>query len=185
MLRSMKWSLAFALTAVMLATPAVVMKAEPADPEPPVIVEAKKPVIPETQMDVVETAVNAGSFKTLASALRAAGLIDTLKDKGPFTVMAPTDEAFSKLPAGTVEMLLKSENKAKLKAILTYHVIADNILAADIAKLRSVKTVNGASLRITTDGDIVMVDGVKVTKTDINCTNGVIHAIDTVLMPKE
>ena len=134
--------------------------------------------------DIVDTAVAAGSFKTLATALKAAGLIDTLKGKGPFTVFAPTDEAFAKLPIGTVEDLLKPENKAKLTAILTYHVVAGKVMAADVVKLKSANTVNGKSVQIVVDGGTVMVDNAKVVKTDIGTSNGVIHVIDTVLLPK-
>ncbi len=138
----------------------------------------------EAKMDIVDTAVNAGSFKTLAAALKAAGLVDTLKGKGPFTVFAPTDEAFAKLPAGTVESLLKPENKAKLTAILTYHVVAGDVKAADVVKLKSAKTVEGQTVTIdATDG--VKINDAKVVKADIECGNGVIHVIDTVLLPKE
>ncbi len=134
--------------------------------------------------DIVDTAVAAGSFKTLAAALTAADLVGTLKGRGPFTVFAPTDEAFAKLPAGTVEDLLKPENKAKLAAILTYHVVPGTVMAAQAAKLPSAKTVNGASLTIHAMGGKVMVDNATVVKADIACSNGVIHVIDTVLMPK-
>ena len=139
---------------------------------------------PAPSKDIVDTAVAAGSFKTLAAALQAAGLVDTLKGKGPFTVFAPTDEAFAKLPAGTVEELLKPENKQKLAAILTYHVVPGKVLAAQVTKMTSAKTVNGESLTITTMGGAVMVDNAKVTTTDIICTNGVIHVIDSVVLPK-
>jgi uncharacterized surface protein with fasciclin (FAS1) repeats len=134
--------------------------------------------------DIVDTAVAAGSFKTLAAALQAADLVDTLKGKGPFTVFAPTDEAFAKLPAGTVENLLKPENKDKLVAILTYHVVPGRVLAAQVIKMTSAKTVNGQSLAIHVDGGTVMVDNAKVIKTDILCSNGVIHVIDSVILPK-
>lgn len=135
-------------------------------------------------MDIVETAVSAGSFKTLAAALQVAGLVDTLKGEGPFTVLAPTDEAFAKLPAGTIETLLKPENKAKLTAILTYHVVAGNVKAADVVKLISAKTVQGQTVAIdATDG--VKINNAKVVKADIETSNGVIHVIDTVLLPKE
>lgn len=131
--------------------------------------------------DIVDTAVAAGSFKTLAAALQAAGLVDTLKGEGPFTVFAPTDEAFAKLPEGTVEALLK--DKAKLTAILTYHVVAGEVKAADVVKLDSAKTVQGQNVSIdATDG--VKVNDAKVVKADIVCSNGVIHVIDTVLLPK-
>jgi len=134
--------------------------------------------------DIVDTAVAAGSFKTLAAALQAAGLVDTLKSKGPFTVFAPTDEAFSKLPAGTVESLLKPENKEKLVAILTYHVVPGKVLAAQVTKMSAAKTVNGQSLAISVNGGTVMVDNAKVIQTDIICSNGVIHVIDSVVLPK-
>ena len=136
------------------------------------------------KMDIVDTAVAAGSFNTLAAALKAAGLVDTLKGKGPFTVFAPTDEAFAKLPPGTVEGLLKPENKAKLVAILTYHVVSGEVMAAQVVKLTSAKTVNGQSVTIKVDGGTVMVDGAKVIKTDIEATNGVIHVIDSVILPR-
>ncbi len=135
--------------------------------------------------DVIETAVAAGQFKTLAAALEAAGLIDALKGNGPFTVFAPTDEAFAKLPAGTVETLLKPENKEKLKAVLLYHVVPGSVTANQVTKLngRSVKTLQGSSIKVKTAHG-VQVDNAKVTQTDIKASNGVIHVIDTVLMPK-
>jgi len=134
--------------------------------------------------DIVDTAVSAGSFNTLVAAVKAAGLLDTLKGAGPFTVFAPTDEAFAKLPAGTVQDLLKPENKAKLAAILTYHVVPGKVMAKDVVKLHSSKTVNGEALTVKTEMGSVMVDNAKVVKTDILCTNGVIHVIDTVILPK-
>jgi uncharacterized surface protein with fasciclin (FAS1) repeats len=134
--------------------------------------------------DVVDTAVAAGQFKTLAAALQAAGLVDTLKGKGPFTVFAPTDAAFAKLPKGTVEELLKPENKAKLTAILTYHVVAGKVMAADVVKVKDAKTVQGGSIKVNAGGGKVMVDGATVVKTDIGASNGVIHVVDSVLMPK-
>lgn len=134
--------------------------------------------------DIVDTAVAAGSFKTLAAALQAAGLVETLKGNGPFTVFAPTDAAFAKLPPGTVEDLLKPENKAKLKAILTYHVVSGEVMAAQAAELPSAKTVNGALLTIHALGGKVMVDNATVTSADMLCSNGVIHVIDTVVLPK-
>jgi uncharacterized surface protein with fasciclin (FAS1) repeats len=136
------------------------------------------------QKDIVDTAVAAGSFNTLAAALKAADLVETLKGTGPFTVFAPTDEAFAKLPAGTLDDLLKPENKAKLKGILTYHVISGKVMAADVVKLKSAKTVNGQNLTIVVKDGTVMVDNGKVSKTDIMCTNGVIHVIDAVVLPK-
>jgi len=134
--------------------------------------------------DIVDTAVAAGSFNTLATALKAAGLVETLKGPGPFTVFAPTDEAFAKLPAGTLESLLKPENKAKLAGILTYHVVAGKVMAADVVKLTSAKTVNGQSVKIAVDGGKVKVNDANVVKTDIGASNGVIHVIDAVLLPK-
>jgi uncharacterized surface protein with fasciclin (FAS1) repeats len=134
--------------------------------------------------DIVDTAVAAGSFKTLAAALQAAGLVDTLKGAGPFTVFAPTDAAFAKLPAGTVENLLKPENKAQLVAVLTYHVVSGKVMAAQAATLSSAKTVNGAALAIHATGGTVMIDNATVTTADIAATNGVIHVIDTVMLPK-
>jgi uncharacterized surface protein with fasciclin (FAS1) repeats len=140
--------------------------------------KAKAPV------DIVDTAVAAGSFNTLATALKAADLVATLKGPGPFTVFAPTDEAFAKLPAGTLESLLKPENKAKLAGILTYHVVSGKVMAADVVKLTSAETVNGQSVEIAVDGGKVKVDGANVVKTDVGASNGVIHVIDTVLLPK-
>ncbi len=137
----------------------------------------------EKKQDIVDTAVQAGSFKTLAAALKAAGLVDTLKGDGPFTVFAPTDEAFAKLPPGTVEDLLKPENKKKLTAILTYHVVSGNVKATDVVKLKSAKTVEGRMVKINTKGG-VKVNDANVVKTDIACANGVIHVIDSVLIPE-
>ena len=134
--------------------------------------------------DIVDTAVSAGSFKTLTAALEAAGLVETLKGKGPFTVFAPTDDAFAKLPEGTVKSLLKPENKQNLTAILTYHVVAGNVKAADVIKLSSAKTLNGQSVTIKVVGGKVLINGATVVKPDIAATNGTIHVIDTVLMPK-
>ena len=133
--------------------------------------------------DIVDTAVAAGKFNTLAAALKAAGLVETLKGPGPFTVFAPTDEAFAKLPAGTLEDLLKPENKQKLTAILTYHVVPAKAMAADVAGMSSAKTVNGKELTLKAEGGKVMVNDATVTKADIEATNGVIHVIDTVLIP--
>lgn len=134
--------------------------------------------------DIVDTAVGAGSFKTLAAALQAAGLVETLKGSGPFTVFAPTDDAFAKLPAGTVENLLKPENKAKLVAILTYHVVPGKVMAADVIKLSSAKTVQGSEVKISVVDGKVHVDKATVTATDIAASNGVIHVIDSVILPQ-
>jgi uncharacterized surface protein with fasciclin (FAS1) repeats len=133
--------------------------------------------------NIVETAVAAGAFKTLVAAVQAASLVDTLQGTGPFTVFAPSDEAFAKLPESAVEDLLKPENKAKLQAVLTYHVVAGKVLAADVLKLNSAKSVQGQELTINTTAG-VKVDGANVVQADILCTNGVIHIIDSVILPK-
>jgi uncharacterized surface protein with fasciclin (FAS1) repeats len=131
--------------------------------------------------DIVDTAVSAGQFKTLVKAVQEAGLVDTLKSKGPFTVFAPTDEAFAKLPAGTLDALLK--DKQKLAAVLTYHVVPGRVMAAQV-KPGQVKTVEGQSLTVTTMNGAVMINNAKVLKTDIVASNGVIHVIDTVVLPQ-
>jgi len=131
--------------------------------------------------DIVDTAVAAGSFNTLATALKAAGLVDTLKGKGPFTVFAPTDDAFKKLPAGTLEKLLA--DKAQLTKVLTYHVVAGKVLAADVVKLSEAKTVEGSMVRIAVASGGVKVNDANVVKTDVGASNGVIHVIDSVLLP--
>ncbi len=146
------------------------------------------PVAVEAQMaapakDIVTTAVEAGSFKTLAAALQAAGLVETLQGKGPFTVFAPTDAAFAKLPAGTVEALLK--DKTKLTQILTYHVVPGKVEARDVVKLTSAKTVNGQAVTIKVVDGKVMIDAATVTGADVQASNGVIHVIDTVILPKQ
>jgi transforming growth factor-beta-induced protein len=135
--------------------------------------------------DIVDTAVAAGSFKTLAAALGAAGLVETLKGAGPFTVFAPTDEAFAKLPAGTVESLLKPENKAKLVNILTYHVVAGNVDAAAAMKLTEAKALNKKELKLEVKDGALFIDKSKVTTADVACTNGTIHIIDAVLLPAD
>jgi uncharacterized surface protein with fasciclin (FAS1) repeats len=139
--------------------------------------------VPVADATIVETAVAAGNFKTLVAAVQAAELVDTLNGKGPFTVFAPTDEAFAKLPKGTLEMLLKPENKAKLAAILTYHVVPGSVKAADVVKLKNAATVQGQRVDIKVDAGKVMVDGANVVATDVACSNGVIHVIDTVILP--
>lgn len=133
--------------------------------------------------DVVDVAIESGKFNTLVAAVQAAGLVDTLKADGPFTVFAPTDEAFSKLPEGTVEMLLKPENKDKLVAVLTYHVVGGKVKAADVVELKSAKTVQGQNVMVSVTGGTVMIDKAKVVMTDVEASNGVIHVIDSVLMP--
>ena len=137
-----------------------------------------------TTHDIVDTAVAAGSFKTLAAALTSAKLVETMKGTGPFTVFAPTDEAFAKLPAGTVETLLKPENHDKLRGILTYHVVPGKVTAADVVTLKSATSVNGKALKIDVQNGAVKVDSANVVKTDILCSNGVIHVIDAVLLPQ-
>ncbi|MEO7192382.1 MAG: fasciclin domain-containing protein [Vicinamibacterales bacterium] len=133
--------------------------------------------------DIVDTAVAAGSFKTLAAALQAAGLVTTLKGAGPFTVFAPTDEAFAKLPAGTVEDLLKPENKQKLTRILTYHVVSGKVMAGDVVKMQSAKALSGDTIAVVTSNGAVKVNQANVVKTDIAASNGVIHVIDAVMLP--
>jgi uncharacterized surface protein with fasciclin (FAS1) repeats len=136
------------------------------------------------QKDIVDTAVAAGSFNTLVAAVKAAGLVDTLKSDGPFTVFAPTDEAFAKLPAGTLEGLLKPENKDQLAAILTYHVVSGDVRAKDVVTLNSAKTVQGSDITITVQNGAVILNGnSNVITTDIKTSNGVIHVIDTVILP--
>lgn len=132
--------------------------------------------------DIVDTAVSAGQFNTLVTAVKAAGLVDTLKSAGPFTVFAPTDEAFAKLPAGTVESLLA--NPEKLKQVLLYHVVAGKVMAADVVKIKSAKTVQGSSAAVKVTGGAVKIDNANVVKTDIVTDNGVIHVIDSVILPK-
>jgi uncharacterized surface protein with fasciclin (FAS1) repeats len=134
------------------------------------------------EMDIVDTAIGAGNFTTLAAALTAAGLVETLKGAGPFTVFAPTDAAFAALPAGTVEDLLKPENKDKLIALLTYHVLAGKVMSTDLSEGLKAKTVNGAEVTITLDGG-AKVNGVVISTADIAASNGVIHVIDAVIMP--
>jgi uncharacterized surface protein with fasciclin (FAS1) repeats len=142
------------------------------------------PARAQQPQNIVDTAVAAGSFTTLATALTAADLVATLKGQGPFTVFAPTDAAFAKLPAGTLESLLKPENKDKLRRILTYHVVAGEVRAADVVKLQSAKAVSGDSIAVKVRDGKVHVDDASVTKADIQASNGVIHVIDAVILPK-
>ncbi len=135
------------------------------------------------ETDIVDTAIAAGQFETLAAALDGAGLVATLKGQGPFTVFAPTDAAFAKLPAGTVDDLLRPENKAKLAAILTYHVVPGRVTAADAVRLKEAKTVNGETVDVKAEGGNVMINDAKVTAADVAASNGVIHVIDTVILP--
>ena len=133
--------------------------------------------------DIVEVAASSGSFKTLIAAAQAAGLVEALKGQGPLTVFAPTDEAFAKLPAGTVENLLKPENKDKLTAVLTYHVVPGRVTAGEVVNLSSAKTINGRALQISSMDGKVMIDNARVTATDIMASNGIIHVIDSVVLP--
>jgi uncharacterized surface protein with fasciclin (FAS1) repeats len=135
--------------------------------------------------DIVDTAVSNGSFNTLATALKAAGLVDTLKGPGPFTVFAPTDAAFAKLPAGTVESLLQPENREKLRRVLTYHVVAGKVGSAEVTKLNSAKAVSGDNIKIAVKNGKVMVNNANVVTADVAASNGVIHVIDTVILPPE
>lgn len=138
----------------------------------------------KSNKDIVDTAAKAGSFNTLVQAIQAAELEEVLRGEGPFTVFAPTDEAFGKLPAGTLEDLLKPENKSQLQAILTYHVVPGNMYSQDVVKMQSGKTVNGQEMSIRAETGSVWVDEARVTQTDIPASNGVIHVIDSVLMPR-
>lgn len=135
--------------------------------------------------DIVDTAMAAGSFNTLAKALQAADLVDTLRGQGPFTVFAPTDDAFAKLPAATLNDLLKPENKKKLQRILTYHVVPGRVTSSDVVKLSTAKAVSGDAIDIKASGGTVIVDGARVVKTDVQASNGIIHVIDTVIMPDD
>ena len=135
------------------------------------------------QPNIVQTAIAAGSFSTLVTAIKAAGLVDTLSQPGPYTVFAPNDEAFAKLPAGTVENLLKPENKSDLVALLTYHVVPGKLMAQDVTQLSMAKTVNGKDVNIALQSGAVKVDQAQVIKTDIETSNGVIHVIDEVILP--
>ena len=148
------------------------------------VIGAASLTLAQDMKDIVDTAVAAGSFDKLVTAVKAAGLVETLKGKGPFTVFAPTDEAFAKLPGGTLDNLLKPENKAKLVALLTYHVVPKKLTAKKVVIMTSAKTVNGHSLTFKFKDGWVLVDNAKVVKTDIMCTNGVIHGIDAVVLPK-
>ena len=155
-------------------------------PEQQVTASKNKPDQQAKQLaDIVDTAAAAEGFQTLVAAVQAAELVDTLKGAGPFTVFAPTDAAFGKLPAGTLDDLLKPENKGKLTSILTYHVVPGKVLAADVVKLEEAKTVQGSNVTIKVSDGKVQVDNANVVKTDIVCKNGVIHVIDAVILPPE
>jgi transforming growth factor-beta-induced protein len=152
---------------------------EPASSDSPPAAETA-----QASSNILETAAAAGSFKTLAAAINAAGLAETLSGPGPFTVFAPTDDAFAKLPPGTVEGLLKPENKEKLVSILTYHVVSGNLMAKDVISSAKLKSIQGQELTVRVEGSAVSIDGASVTKTDITASNGVIHVIDSVVLPK-
>lgn len=149
-----------------------------------VVIASSAAMAQSAASNIVDTAIANGNFKTLVAALQAADLVDTLKSPGPFTVFAPTDAAFAKLPKGTVDELLKPENKAKLASILTYHVVSGKVLAKDV-KTGPVKTVEGSSAALKVDAAGVTIDTAKVTTADVQASNGVIHVIDTVIMPKK
>lgn len=164
-MKALKWvPCALALSALLMASPAA--RAD------------------HHKKDIVDTAIGAGSFQTLVKAVQAAGLVEALKGEGPLTVFAPTDEAFAKVPSDTLAALLKPENKEKLKAVLTYHVVAGKVMAADVVKLKSASTLNGEEVKISVSDGKVMVNGAQVVKTDIGASNGVIHVIDAVILPK-
>jgi uncharacterized surface protein with fasciclin (FAS1) repeats len=146
---------------------------------------AEKTKSVKAEKDIVTTAVESGKFETLVAAVKAADLVETLQGKGPFTVFAPTEEAFKKIPAETLESLLKPENKSKLASILTYHVVSGKVLAADVVNISEAKTVQGSTAKIKVEDGNVYIDGAKVVQTDIICSNGVIHVIDAVIMPAE
>lgn len=169
------------LTVILATLTLLVATATAAEPCP--LSKAKQASHPVKSPDIVDTAVAAGSFNTLVAAVKAAGLVDTLKGDGPFTVFAPTDAAFAKLPAGTVESLLKPENKDQLVAILTYHVVPGAVKAKQVVKIDKARTVQGQSVDIRVADGSVSVDNATVVKTDIETSNGIIHVIDRVILP--
>jgi uncharacterized surface protein with fasciclin (FAS1) repeats len=173
--RSRRWMMKLARTLALAALAAVI--AIPA--------QAQTHMTSQTDRDIVETAIEAGQFGTLVAAVQAADLVEVLQSDGPFTVFAPTDEAFAKLPEGTVAELLKPENKDKLIAILTYHVVPGKVLASDVVKLSSAETVQGSSVTIETRDGKVWIDNAQVIAADVEASNGVIHVIDTVILPKD
>ena len=190
-------SVAFLMSFVLLAAVLLVGCAESTPPtktadqpeQPPTDMPEQPPTDapdqPEAELaDIVDTAAAADGFQTLVAAVKAADLVETLKGAGPFTVFAPTDEAFGKLPDGTLDDLLKPESKERLSAILTYHVVPGKVLAADVVNLTAAKTVQGQEVAISVEDGNVKVDGANVTATDIECSNGVIHVIDAVILPK-
>lgn len=149
-----------------------------------VIVVALAPALHAAEKDIVDTAIAASDFSTLVAAVKAAGLVETLKGEGPFTVFAPTDAAFAKLPKGTLKSLLEPSNQEKLAGILTYHVVSGEVLASDVVKLTQLKTVQGSKAKVTAKDGKVMIDTATIIKTDIICKNGVIHVIDAVILPE-
>lgn len=151
----------------------------------PALAQGTQEMAMDHQVDIVETAVSAGSFNTLAAALEAAGLVETLQGDGPFTVFAPTDEAFAKLPAGTVESLLEPENRDQLVAILTYHVVPGELMAADVVEAGEATTVQGDVVEFSVTDAGAMIENAIIVQTDITASNGVIHVIDTVIMPEQ
>ena len=167
------------IAAFALAVIAIAPKANAQDKDPMVGGAAMYPT-----KNIVENAVNSKDHTTLVAAVKAAGLVETLESAGPFTVFAPTDEAFNKLPAGTVDTLLKPENKEKLRSILLYHVVAGDVTATKVMKMSSAKTLDGQNLNVMVNDGTVMVNDAKVIKADVMASNGVIHVIDTVLIPK-
>lgn len=176
-------SIALKTTPVRLALGAFALAAASLLALPAAVAGEKSGGEGKAKADIVDTAVAAGQFKTLATALTAAGLVDTLKGPGPFTVFAPTDAAFAKLPAGTVENLLKPENREQLTKILTYHVVPGKVKAADVVKLTEARTVQGQAAKIVVADGKVKIDDATVTATDIGASNGVIHVIDSVILP--
>ena len=175
--------LALSRIALVTLTSLAALAAAGCGPEQPAQSPSGAGATTEGEKDIVDTAVAAGSFTTLAKALAAADLVDTLKGAGPFTVFAPTDDAFAALPAGTLEDLLKPENKAKLQEILKYHVVSGKVMAADVGGLKTAATVAGKDLKISVNGEVVMINESKVLKADVTAKNGVIHVIDKVMLP--
>lgn len=181
----MRKSLVFSVALIAVVSFSVVASAQNCKSQSHVSAPATQEVAQKTEMkDIVDTAAGAEAFKTLVAAVKAADLVDVLKSEGPFTVFAPTNEAFAKLPEGTVESLLQPENREKLIAILKYHVVAGKVMSGDVVKLDSAKTVQGQEVAIQVEDGTVMINNAKVVKVDVECTNGVIHVIDTVILPK-
>jgi len=187
-MKSFRFISALVVLAMLLAAcapAATPQPTQPPQPPQPSATPMPEPTATEAPKTIVDVAVADGRFKTLTAAVQAAGLVDTLKGEGPFTVFAPTDEAFAKLPAGTLDSLLKPENKDKLVSILTYHVVSGRVMAADVVKLTLADTVNGAPVKIKVDGDKVFINDAQVIITDVLASNGVIHVIDKVILPPQ